>query len=129
MGRIVTQIHISNFNDKSKSIDASALVDTGAAYLTLPSAWMIRLGELEEIGEIEVELADQSVKKAKLYGPVRLIISQFRKTFTEVLFLDMELNEAGDYEPLVGYIPLEQAGIAVDMLGHRLFQMKRADLK
>ena len=43
MGRIVTQIHVSNFEDKSKSIDASALIDTGAAYLTLPTIWMDRL--------------------------------------------------------------------------------------
>ena len=129
MGRIVTQIHISNFEDKTKSIDASALIDTGAAYLTLPAIWRDRLGELEKIADIEVEMADQSVKKAGLYGPVRLQVSKFRKTFTEVLFLEMEANEDGYYEPLVGYIPLEQAGIAVDMLGHRLIQVKRADLK
>ena len=129
MGRIVTQIHISNFEDKTKSIDASALIDTGAAYLTLPAIWRDRLGELEKIADIEVEMADQSVKKAGLYGPVRLQISKFRKTFTEVLFPEMEANEDGYYEPLVGYIPLEQAGIAVDMLGHRLIQVKRADLK
>ena len=129
MGRIVTQIHISNFEDKTKSIDASALIDTGAAYLTLPAIWRDRLGELEKIADVEVEMADQSVKKAGLYGPVRLQISKFRKTFTEVLFPEMEANEDGYYEPLVGYIPLEQAGIAVDMLGHRLIQVKRADLK
>ena len=89
MGRIVTQIHISNFEDKTKSIDASALIDTGAAYLTLPAIWRDRLGELEKIADVEVEMADQSVKKAGLYGPVRLQISKFRKTFTEVLFLEM----------------------------------------
>ena len=129
MGRIITQIHVSNFNDKALKIDTSALIDTGAAYLTLPAIWKDRLGNLEKIGDIDIEMADQSVKKAELYGPVRLQISKFRTTFTEVLFIDMELNNDGDYEPLVGYIPLEQAGVAVDMVGHRLFQLKRVDLK
>jgi len=129
MGRIITQIHVSNFNDKALKIDTSALIDTGAAYLTLPAIWKDRLGNLEKIGDIDIEMADQSVKKAELYGPVRLQISKFRTTFTEVLFIDMELNNDGDYEPLVGYIPLEKAGVAVDMVGHRLFQLKRVDLK
>jgi hypothetical protein len=38
-------------------------------------------------------------------------------------------DEGGEYEPLVGYIALEQAGAAVDMLGHRLVHVKRVDLK
>ena len=33
------------------------------------------------------------------------------------------------YEPIPGHIALEQAGAAVDMLGHRLVHVKRADLK
>ncbi|MGE5293559.1 MAG: hypothetical protein ACM3VT_01895 [Solirubrobacterales bacterium] len=33
------------------------------------------------------------------------------------------------YEPLVGYIVLEQAQAAVDMLGHRLIHVKKTDLK
>jgi len=37
--------------------------------------------------------------------------------------------EAGAYEPLIGYIPLEQAQAAVDMLGHRLVKVSRVDLK
>ena len=35
----------------------------------------------------------------------------------------------GFYEPLVGYIVLEQSQAAVDMLGHRLVHIKRLDLK
>ena len=37
--------------------------------------------------------------------------------------------ENGIYEPLIGYIILEQSQAAVDMLGHRLIQVKKADLK
>lgn len=43
-------------------------------------------------------------------------------------FIDMQ-PEDGSYEPLIGYIPLEQAQAAVDMLGHRLVKVSRVDLK
>ena len=37
--------------------------------------------------------------------------------------------EEGIYEPLVGYIVLEQCQAGVDMVGHRLVHIKRLDLK
>jgi hypothetical protein len=37
--------------------------------------------------------------------------------------------ENGIYEPLLGYIVLEQCQAGVDMLGHRLVHIKRMDLK
>jgi hypothetical protein len=37
--------------------------------------------------------------------------------------------EDGQYEPLLGYIVLEQSQAAVDMLGHRLIHVTRLDLK
>ena len=37
--------------------------------------------------------------------------------------------EDGAYEPLIGYIPLEQAQAAVDLVGHRLVKVTRVDLK
>ena len=46
----------------------------------------------------------------------------------KVLLVDMD-PEDGEYEPLVGYIILERCQAAVDMLGHRLIQVKRMDLK
>ncbi len=35
----------------------------------------------------------------------------------------------GIYEPLIGYIVLEQAQAAVDRLGHRLVHVRKVDLK
>ena len=129
MGRIVAQIKLTYFTDPNNSISLSALVDTGAAYITLPNSWRERLGKIEELAEIEVELADQSVKQGIVCGPVRAKIGGFRTIMAEVLFLDMLPDENGEYEPILGYIPLEQAGAAVDMLGHRLVHVKRVDLK
>ena len=129
MGRIVTQVKLANFTEPSKALSLSALVDTGAAYITLPNVWRESLGEVEQLAEIEVEMADQPVKKGCVCGPFRARIGEFRPIMAEVLFLDMQPNEEGEYEPLVGYIALEQAGAAVDMLGHRLVHVKRVDLK
>ena len=129
MGRIVTQVRLTNFIDPSKTLAVSALVDTGSAYITLPNAWRESLGELEQLGEVEVERADQSVRRACVCGPLRVRIGEFRPILAEVLFLDKEPDDNGEYEPLVGYIALEQAGAAVDMLGHRLVHVRLADLK
>lgn len=60
--------------------------------------------------------------------PVKIQIEGFKPVFTEVLFVDMHPRE-GSYEPLLGYIVLGQSQVAVDMLGHRLVQAKRMDLK
>jgi predicted aspartyl protease len=129
MGRIITQLKLANFTDADKSLAVPALVDTGAAYITLPNAWREVLGDPEQLAEIEVELADQLAKKGFLCGPVRARIGEFRPIMAEVLFLDMAPAEDGGNEPLVGYIALEQAGAAVDMLGHRLLHVKHVDLK
>lgn len=52
----------------------------------------------------------------------------FRPIYNEVVFVAME-PENGIYEPLVGYIVLEQSQAAVDMIGHRLIHVKHFDLK
>ena len=129
MGRIVTQVKLTNFADPHKTLSMSMLVDTGAAYITLPNAWRDRLGEIEQLAELEVELADQSHKTGSVCGPLRVKIGEFRPIMAEVLFLDMQPDDEGEYEPILGYIALEQAGAAVDMLGHRLVHVKRVDLK
>ena len=74
-------------------------------------------------------MADQSLTNGHVCGPLRARIGEFRPLMAEVLFLDMQPNDEGEYEPLIGYIALELAGAAVDMLGHRLVHVKRVDLK
>ena len=46
----------------------------------------------------------------------------------EVLFVHM-VPVDGEYEPLLGYIALEQCGAAVDLIGHRLLPVRAMDLK
>ena len=128
MGRIVVEARIENGTDPSFSIHCDALVDTGAAYLTLPKAWQARLGQLTMLGRVAVETATQSVVSGDICGPVLLRLEHFRPILTEVLFIEMEPAD-GQYEPLIGYIPLEQAQAAVDLVGHRLVKVSRVDLK
>ena len=128
MGRIITSVKIDNVSDPSGSIRCDALVDTGATYMVLPSAWKERFGDLEAVQEVELETATQEMVQGEIYGPVRIQLEGFRPIYNEVLFVDMK-PEDGIYEPLIGYLVLEQSQAAVDMLGHRLIHVKRADLK
>jgi len=128
VGRIVASVNIENISDASKSIRCDALVDIGASYCVLPNAWMERLGNLERIDEVELELANQQTVWGEIRGPVRIQIEGFRPIFNEVLFVDMK-PQNGNYEPLIGYIILEQSQAAVDMADHRLTHVKRMDLK
>ena len=61
-------------------------------------------------------------------GRVLLRMERFRPVQTEVLFTDMDPTD-GRYEPLIGYIPLEQAQAVVDLVGHRLVKVSLVDLK
>ena len=128
MGRIAVSITIANLISPENNIRCDALVDTGASHLTLPTAWRERLGDLQELGVVDLETATQKTVKGLVCAPVRVQIEGFRPIATEVLFVEME-PEDGQYEPLIGYIVLEQSQAAVDMFGHRLVHVKRLDLK
>jgi predicted aspartyl protease len=128
MGRIVASVRIENPSDPDAKIRCDALVDTGASFLVLPSAWRNRLGNLDDIGKIQLETAIQDTVEGEVCGPVRIQIEGFRPIYNEVLFVEMK-PENGEYEPLIGYVILEQSQAAVDMLGHRLVPVKRMDLK
>ena len=128
MGRIVASVIIENVSDPSGQIRCDALVDTGASHLVLPFAWKDRLGTLETIDTLELETATQTKITGDICGPVRIRVEGFRPIYNEVLFVEME-PEDGIYEPLIGYLVLEQCQAGVDMLGHRLIHVKRMDLK
>jgi hypothetical protein len=128
MGRIVCQVVIENITNGRERLELSALVDTGASLLTLPKAWKEKLGDLQTIGDVELETAAQTTISGEICGPVKIQIEGFRPVFGEVLFIEME-PEDGIYEPLVGYIVLESSQASVDMIGHRLVPVKHLDLK
>lgn len=128
MGRIVATVDIENFSERGSSMKLDALVDTGASYLTLPSHWKIRFGAFASEETVALQTATQEVVQGTVCGPVKITVEGFRSIYNEVLFIDMK-PEDGEYEPLLGYIALEQCGAAVDMLGHRLVPVKYMDAK
>jgi hypothetical protein len=128
MGRIIVQVELSNPKE-DKSMLCSMFVDTGAGAVVLPVAWKERLGEFAQQEEIDFLLANNQVVKGEVCGPAGIRIEGFRKIFSEVTFMKMEKSEQGEYEPLLGYVPLEQSQAAVDMVGHRLVPVKYIDCK
>jgi predicted aspartyl protease len=128
MVRIIASVRIENTKDTSMSVRCDALVDTGSAFMVLPSAWRDRLGELDSVAKADVETATQETVEGEICGPVRIEVEGFRPIYSEVLFLDMKPAN-GAYEPLIGYIVLEQCQAAVDLLGHRLIPGKPVDAK
>jgi hypothetical protein len=128
MGRIVVPVRIRNPLQASKELLCDALVGTGASGLVLPSAWRERLSPFAKTRIVKLETADQRVIDGEICGPVEVQIEGFDPVFNEVTFVRSE-PEDGSYEPLLGYILLEQSRAAVDLVGHRLRPVKTFDLK
>jgi len=129
VGCIVAQVEVTNPTDFEKSLVFSAFVDTGAGTLILPSSWKGRLGKFVNEEKVEFVLANNEVVHGIARGPVGIRIEGFRRIFDEIMFMDMEPAENGEYQPLFGYVILEQAQVAIDMLGHRLVPVKYIDYK
>lgn len=128
MGRIISTVNVQNLNPTKNSKKIDILVDTGAGYLTLPLAWKDDFGSFDTEETVDLQIAAQETVQGTICGPVRIQVEGFRAVYNEVLFVDMKPSN-GEYEPLLGYLVLEQSGIAVDMLGHRLVPVKYLDLK
>ncbi len=128
MGRIVVPVHVRNPLDESKHLLCDALVDIGASGLVLPLAWRDRLGPFAKTRTVKLETADQRVTEGEVSGPVEVQIEGFEPVFNEVTFVASSPQD-GAYEPLLGYILLEQSQAAVDLVGHRLLPVKAFDLK
>ena len=128
MGRIVATVDIDNISESGRKMKIDALVDTDASYMILPLAWKDRLGPFPSQEAVSLQTATQEIVRGLVCGPARITVEGFRSIYNEVLFLDMEPDN-GEYEPLLGYIVLEQCGAAVDMIGHRLLPVKHMDAK
>lgn len=124
MGIIVSEVTVRNVSEKDSKITFDAMVDTGSTFLTLPKSWKDKLGDLALSEEVELKMASGEVVDGELYGGVIFKIGNFREIFGEVLFIDMEADKDGEYEPLIGYLPLEAIPANVDMLNHRLVKVK-----
>ena len=130
MGRIIAQTKVTSLHDEGRAIECGMLVDTGASALFLPRSWKERLGEFRRSEPVKLQLANQDVVEGEACWPVEIEIEGFRPVANEVVFVDMMPGDAaGELTPLLGYVVLQQAQAAVDMLGHRLVPVPYLDLK
>ncbi len=89
-----------------KSITVKMLVDSGAYMLTINENIKNQLG-LPVIGNQEAKLADDSIIKFEVVGPVEVIFKN-RSTSTRAAVLP------GSTEPLLGAIPMEDLDVMID---------------
>ena len=131
MSRIIAQTKVTNLFGEGKSIECGMFADIGASALFLPRSWRDRLGEFHRSEPVKLQLANQDVVEGEVCWPVEIEIEGFRPVSNEVVFVDtMPGSIAGEQPtPLLGYVILEQAQAAVDMLGHRLVPTPYLDLK
>ncbi len=124
MGRVTCEALVENLADSwdvekgvlapdvaRKLVIAEALVDTGAAYLSLPSRMINQLG-LKRSGTKRV-ITSNGIAQVGMYDAVRLTI-QGRNCLSQVL----EVPDS--VPPLIGYIALEQLDFAVDPKAQKL---------
>lgn len=119
MGRIITAVEVRNAAPDGRAKHIDMLVDTGATHLTLPMAWKPEFGKFQTEQALQMVTATGEQAPGTICGPAHIRVEGFRLAYGEVLFMEMARVD-GEYQPLLGYIPLEQCGVAVDMQHHRL---------
>lgn len=115
MGITTIKATIRNVDVPSKTVTATFLVDTGAAYTVLPQDLVKKLG-LKAVKTQEFSLADGTVVSRKL-GYAMVEIDGEKSPSTVVL------GEKDD-SPLVGVITLENMGLMVDPFKRTLRPMR-----
>jgi clan AA aspartic protease len=98
MGLIFTDVTLTNVRDDAlQPIIVSAMVDTGALHLCIPSSVAVQL-KLEAIEQRQVTIADGSTRAVDYVGPIKVTKGN-RSCFTGAMVL-------GD-QVLLGAIPME----------------------
>jgi clan AA aspartic protease len=113
MGLTYANIVLSNPRKPNlKSIEAKALVDSGAAMLCIPNHYKLQL-ELEEEpnSNREVSTADGKTHKVPYVGPIK-VQWEGRICYVGALVL-------GD-EPLLGAVPMEDMDLVLHPLSQKL---------
>ncbi len=118
MGLIHTELELVNGLDlglsrcgkltsnEIRSMKVSALVDSGAMMLAINENIRVQLG-LMKVDERLAELADGSVQKFDVVGPIEIRIPH-RRCSVDAMVLP------GDSEVLLGVIPMEDMDLIID---------------
>ncbi len=92
--------------DQIKRMNISALVDSSAYMLSINEEIKLQLG-LAVLDEMEAELADGSVRKVEIAGPVEVRFKNRRTTVDAAVL-------PGATEVLLGAIPMEDMDVLID---------------
>jgi len=98
--------------DEIKRIKVSALVDTGAYMLSINEQIKLQL-DLQVLDEQEAELADGTLSKVNIVGPVEVRFENRRTTVDAVVL-------PNETEVLIGAIPMEDMDVLVDPKAQKL---------
>lgn len=128
MGRMKVPVRVTHVADGRSTAEFEALIDTGASHLTLPTAWKDRFPGIKVARSSEAETATGASVAVEICGPVAIEVGDFDPIYSEVMFLDMTPNETGDYEPLLGHLPLQSIPVTIDLKRDRLVKVT-ADVK
>ena len=111
MGLTHVDLRLTNFFS-GKSLEVSALVDTGAMFLCVTQAIATQLGfDSEEAETVRITVADGRSLKVPKIAPVRIEFEN-RSYVTEAFVI-------GD-EPLLGVVPIEAMDLIVDPVSRQL---------
>jgi clan AA aspartic protease len=118
MGLVYADIELINVYDMAlahkgyiqdseiKKTRVKALVDSGAYMLSINEEIKMQL-DLRVLDEIEAELADGSLRKVEIVGPVEIRFENRRTTVDAAVL-------PSDTEPLLGAIPMEDMDVLID---------------
>jgi len=98
--------------DEIKRIKVSALVDTGAYMLSINEQIKLQL-DLQVLDEQEAELADGTLRKVNIVGPVEIRFENRRTTVDAVVL-------PNETEVLLGAIPMEDMDVLIDPKAQKL---------
>lgn len=123
VGRIIVPMKLESFDDlvrvaddnlplnQVRSLDVSALVDTGANFVSLPTSMIASL-VLRHMQTKRARTAAGSIEQ-RIFSPVRVTVQE-RAVVSSVA----ELPE--DSSPLLGQLPLEELDFWIDIANRRL---------
>ncbi|CAK0778289.1 conserved hypothetical protein [Gammaproteobacteria bacterium] len=124
MGFAYAELELINLLDKGlhskgyitpevvRKVHVKALVDSSAYKLCINENINAQLG-LEKVDEIFVEMADGTLRKMNVVGPIEIRF-ETRRTIGDAVVLP------GEVEVLLGVIPLEDMDVVIDPLEERV---------
>jgi predicted aspartyl protease len=106
MGKVIEKVKLTSLFDPTKSVEADAVIDTGATMLVLPQNFIDELG-LKKIREVTVKYANNQRQQRAVYAGLLIEIKGRVGNFDA-------LAEEAETEPLVGQIVLEELDLVVE---------------